>query len=149
MAFNKDKVLQAAQELIGKGKIPEAIREYQRILTQDPRDQNALNIIGDLYARSKNTTEAIRYYTKLADVYVKDGFLVRGIAMFKKISKLDLTDTNAMERLGDLYTMQGLLSEARVQYLQLAEIHLKGNQAAQAMQIMQKVLDLDPENVKI
>ncbi|MGH9787085.1 MAG: tetratricopeptide repeat protein, partial [Candidatus Acidiferrales bacterium] len=42
-----------------------------------------------------------------------------------------------------------LLSEARVQYLQLAEIHLKGNQAAQAMQIMQKVLDLDPENVKI
>ncbi len=149
MAFNKDKVLQAAQELIAKGKVPDAIREYQRLLTQDPRDQNALNTIGDLYARSKNVPEAVRYYTKLADVYVKDGFLVRGIAMFKKISKLDVNDTNAMERLADLYTMQGLLSEARAQYLQLAEIYLKGNQAPQAMQIMQKVLDLDPENVKI
>ena len=149
MAFNKDKVLQAAQELISKGKVPEAIREYQRLLSQDPRDQNALNTVGDLYARSKNVPEAVRYYTKLADVYVKDGFLVRGIAMFKKISKLDTSDTNAMERLADLYTMQGLLSEARAQYLQLAEIYLKGNQASQAMQIMQKVLDLDPENVKI
>ena len=149
MAFNKDKVLQAAQELIGKGKIPEAIREYQRLLSQDPRDQNALNTVGDLYARSKNIPEAVRYYTKLADVYVKEGFLVRGIAMFKKISKLDPGDTNAMERLADLYTMQGLLSEARAQYLHLAEMYLKGSQAPQAMQIMQKVLDLDPENLKI
>ncbi len=149
MAFNKDKVLQAAQELIAKGKVPDAIREYQRLLAQDPRDQNALNTVGDLYARSKNIPEAVRYYTKLADVYVKDGFLVRGIAMFKKISKLAVSDTNAMERLADLYTMQGLLSEARAQYLQLAELYLKGNQAPQAMQIMQKVLDLDPENLKI
>ncbi|HEX9764873.1 MAG TPA: tetratricopeptide repeat protein, partial [Candidatus Acidoferrales bacterium] len=132
-----------------KGKVPDAIREYQRLLSQDPRDQNALNTVGDLYARSKNIPEAVRYYTKLADVYVKDGFLVRGIAMFKKISKLAVGDTNAMERLADLYTMQGLLSEARAQYLQLAEVYLKGNQAPQAMQIMQKVLDLDPENLKI
>ena len=149
MAFNKEKILQSAQELISKGKPADAIREYQRVLAQDPRDQNALNIIGDLYSRMNNPAEAIRYYTKLADVYVKEGFLVRGIAMFKKISKLDSHDINAMERLADLYTMQGLLSEARAQYLQLAEIYLKGNQAPQAMQIMQKVLDLDPENIKI
>ncbi len=149
MAFNKEKILQSAQELISKGKMADAIREYQRILSQDPRDQNALNIIGDLYSRMNNPTEAVRYYTKLADVYVKEGFLVRGIAMFKKISKLDSRDTNAMERLADLYTMQGLLSEARAQYLQLAEIYLKSNQAPQAMQVMQKVLDLDPENLKI
>jgi tetratricopeptide (TPR) repeat protein len=149
VAFNKEKILQSAQELISKGKLAEAIREYQRVLSQDPRDQNALNIIGDLYSRMKNPTEAVRYYTKLADVYVKEGFLVRGIAMFKKISKLDTHDTNAMERLADLYTMQGLLSEARSQYLQLAEMYLKGNQAPQALQVMQKVLDLDPENLKI
>ncbi|HSC78671.1 MAG TPA: tetratricopeptide repeat protein, partial [Candidatus Acidoferrales bacterium] len=149
MAFNKEKILQSAQELISKGKMAEAIREYQRVLSQDPRDQNALNIIGDLYSRMNNPTEAVRYYTKLADVYVKEGFLVRGIAMFKKISKLDTHDTNAMERLADLYTMQGLLSEARAQYLQLAEMYLKGNHAPQALQVMQKVLDLDPENLKI
>ncbi len=149
MAFNKEKILQSAQELISKGKPAEAIREYQRVLSQDPRDQNALNIIGDLYSRMNNPTEAIRYYTKLADVYVKEGFLVRGIAMFKKISKLDSHDINAMERLADLYTMQGLLSEARAQYLQLAEMYLKGNQAQPALQVMQKVLDLDPENLKI
>ena len=149
MAFNKEKILQSAQELIGKGKLAEAIREYQRLLSQDPRDQNALNIIGDLYSRMNNSAEAVKYYTKLADVYVKEGFLVRGIAMFKKISKLDAHDTNAMERLADLYTMQGLLSEARAQYLQLAEMYLKGNQAPQALAVMQKVLDLDPENLKI
>ncbi|MBI2956284.1 MAG: tetratricopeptide repeat protein [Acidobacteria bacterium] len=149
MAFKKDKAVQAAQDLISKGKLKEAVAEFSKIAQYDPRDANVLNTLGDLYVRLSNIPEATRYYTRLADVYVKEGFLVRGIAMFKKISKLDPSDTNAQERLADLYTMQGLLNEARAQYLQLAEAHLKANATAPAMQVLQKVVDLDPDNLRV
>ena len=149
MAINKAKAIEAAQKLIGQNKLKEAVVEYQKIHKEEPKDQNTLNALGDLYARLNNIPDALTYYTKLADIYVGDGFLVRGIAMYKKISKLEPANTNAMERLADLYTMQGLMTDARAQYLTLAETYLKTNATNKAMEVMAKVLDLDPSNVKI
>ncbi len=149
MAFNKAKAIEAAQKLAAQGKMKDAANAYLKIHQQEPKDQNVLNTLGDLYVRQNNLAEGLTYYTKLADMYVNDGFLVRGIAMYKKISKLEPGNSMAMERLADLYTMQGLMKEARSQYLQLAEAHVKANQPQQAMGVMQKVLDLDPDNLKI
>lgn len=149
MAFNKSKAIGEAQQLAAQGKIKDAIKAYKKILSRDPKDQNVLNTLGDLHVRLKHVSEALDYYTQLADQYASEGFLVRGIAMYKKISKLDPRNTNAMERLADLYTMQGMLPDARSQYMQLAEAYLKANQASPAMEVLQKVLDLDPDNLKI
>jgi tetratricopeptide (TPR) repeat protein len=149
VAFNKSKAIADAQKLVGQGKFKDAIKAYKKIHSKDPKDSNVLNALGDLHARQKKVPEALEYYTQLANQYASEGFLVRGIAMYKKISKLDPKNTNAMERLADLYTMQGMLADARSQYMQLAEAYLKGNQASQAMEVLQKVLDLDPDNVKI
>jgi tetratricopeptide (TPR) repeat protein len=149
VAINKAKAIEAAQKLVSANKLKEAVAEYQKIHKEEPKDQNVLNALGDLYARMNSIPDALTYYTKLADIYVGDGFLVRGIAMYKKISKLDAANTTAMERLADLYTMQGLMTDARAQYLALAEACLKTNATNKAMEVMAKVLDLDPSNVKI
>lgn len=149
MAFSKAKILENAQKYVTQGKLKEAINEYKKILHEDPKDLNCLNTLGDLYVRIKNIPEALQYFTRLADIYVGDGFLVRGIAMYKKIAKLDAANTTALERLAELYTMQGLFTEARSQYLQLVETYLKANKAQEAMNILQKVLDLEPDNLPI
>jgi len=149
VAINKAKVVEAAQKLVAQGRIKEAIAEYERILKEDPKDLNTLNSVGDLFVRLNKIPEALQYFTRLADIYVSDGFLVRGIAMYKKISKLDPANTLAVERLAELYTMQGLFTEARSQYLQVAEIYLKSKKTAEAMKILQKLLDLEPDNLQI
>ncbi len=149
VAINKAKVVEAAQRFVAQGRLKEAIAEYERILKEDPKDLNTLNSVGDLFVRLNKTPEALQYFTRLADIYVSDGFLVRGIAMYKKISKLDPANTLAAERLAELYTMQGLFTEARSQYLQVAELHLKGKKTAEAMKILQKLLDLEPDNLQI
>ncbi|MFQ5926186.1 MAG: tetratricopeptide repeat protein [Terriglobia bacterium] len=149
MALNKAKVSEAAQKLVTQGKLKEAIAEYQKILKADAKDVNSLNTLGDLYVRLKNIPEALQYFTRLADSYVSDGFLVRGIAMYKKISKLDPANIAANERLAELYTMQGLFTEARAQYLQIVEACLKNKKAQEAIKVLQKVLDLEPDNLTI
>lgn len=149
MAFNKAKALEKAQALVAQNKLKEAVAEFQKIHKADPNDQTTLNTLGDLNVRLKNVPEALNFYTRLADVYVKGGFLVRGIAMFKKISKIDPKNTGALERLAELYTMQGLMSEARSHYLQLGEALLKDNKTDKALEVMQKLLDLEPDNIQV
>lgn len=149
VVVSKAKVADAAQKLVAQGKLKEAINEYLKIHRGDPSDQNTLNALGDLSVRANNIPDALSYYGKLADIYVSEGFLVRGIAMYKKISKIDPVNIHALERLADLYTMQGLMSEARAQYMQLADTYLKANRSAQAMEILQKLIDVEPDNLRI
>lgn len=149
MAFKKAKTIESAQKLAAQGKLKEAVNEYLKLYKEDPQDQTVLNTLGDLHVRLNRTSEGLTYFTKLADLYVSGGFLVRGIAMFKKITKLDPNNTRAVERLAELYTMQGLMTEARAQYLHLAEFHLKSGQVSRAVEVMQKLLDLEPDNIKL
>ena len=149
MAFDKSKALATAEKYVAQGKIPAAVQEYLGILKKDPKDLNLLNTVGDLYVRAGQVPEALKHYYKLGDSYVADGFLMRGIAIYKKIIKLDPNPIQALEKLAELYVLQGLLSDARSQYLQLAETYLKGNQADAAAGIFHKMLELEPDNITV
>ncbi len=50
MAFDKTKVVRAAEKYLAQGKIPAAIKEYRAIVEHDPTDFTALNMLGDLHA---------------------------------------------------------------------------------------------------
>ncbi|HEX9761171.1 MAG TPA: tetratricopeptide repeat protein, partial [Candidatus Acidoferrales bacterium] len=97
MAFNKTKVLEAAQKFLNQGKVPQAILEYQKILRVEPKDQVALMTIGDLYVRTGDTTQALDYFEQLAKIFISDGFISKGIAIYKKIAKLAPDSITPME----------------------------------------------------
>jgi tetratricopeptide (TPR) repeat protein len=149
MAFNKSKALENALKFLNQGKVPQAIGEYQQILRQDPKDQATLMTVGDLYARQGDMTPAIEYFERLAQVYLNDGFNSKAIAIYKKIAKLAPNELEPLERLADLYVQQGVLSEARPLFLQIAEAHLKANQAPKAVDVLHRLLDVEPENLRV
>jgi len=149
MAFNKAKVLEAAQKFLNQGKISHAILEYQKILKVEPKDQVALMTIGDLYVRSGDHSPAIESFETLAKIFIADGFITKGIAVYKKIAKLIPDATHPLERLAELYVQQGVMSEARPIFLQLAEGHMKANKQDQAAQVLRKLLDLEPDNMRV
>lgn len=147
MAFHKAKALQAAEKSVAQGKILQAIKQYQDILDNDPSDVSLLNTVGDLYIRERNVTEGLRLFHKLAEAYVHEGFNVKAIAIYRKISKVDPNAVATLLKLAELYQLQGLSREAREQYLQAAEFFKKRNQAERALDVLHKVVQLDPENV--
>jgi len=149
MAFNKSKALESALKYLNQGKVPQAIGEYQQILRQDPKDQATLMTVGDLYARQGDMTPAIEYFERLAQVYLNDGFNSKAIAIYKKIAKLAPNELEPLERLADLYVQQGVLSEARPLFLQIAEAHLKANRAPKAVEVLHRLLEVEPENLRV
>src|SRR5580698_6049010 len=149
MAFNKSKALENALKFLNQGKVPQAIAAYQLILRADPRDQATLMTVGDLFARQGDMPHAIEYFERLAQVYLGDGFNSKAIAIYKKIAKLAPNELAPLERLADLYVQQGVLSEARPLYLQIAEAHLKANRAPKAVEVLHRLLEVEPESPRV
>jgi pilus assembly protein FimV len=149
MAYNKSKFVEAAQKLLNQGKVSQAIAEYQQVLKYEPRDQVTLMTVGELYIRQGETFQAIDYFERLAQIFVGDGFLTKAIAVYKRIAKLAPEEIRPLEKLADLYVQQGVMSEARPLFLQLAEIHLKNGRQPEAVNLLKKLLIAEPDNLRI
>ena len=146
MALNKAKVLKSAEKYVIQGKISHAIAEYQKLIKEDPTDLPLVNTLGDLYVRIGNIPEAVKCFTRLAESYDNGGFVVRAIAMYKKVSKIDQGQIQSLSRLADLYLRQGLNSDARAHYLQVADYLIKKGELDNAITVYQRVVQIDPEN---
>lgn len=149
MALNKAKAMESALKSLNQGKVGQAIQEYQTILRSDPNDQVVLMTVGDLFVRQSNMSQAVEYFERLAQLYLNDGFNSKAIAIYKKISKLAPSETQPLEKLANLYVQQGVLSEARPIFLQLAEAHLKANQTAKAVEVLRRLLEVEPDNPRV
>jgi tetratricopeptide (TPR) repeat protein len=149
MAYNKSKHIDAAQKHLSQGKPQQAIAEYQQVLKHDPTDQIILMTVGDLFVRKGETFQAIEYFERLAQVFTRDGFVAKAIAIYKKIAKLAPEETKPLEKLAELYVQQGVLSEARPIFLQLAEAHLKANRREPAAALLRKLLEAEPDNLRV
>src|SRR5438874_10443223 len=149
MAIQRDKIIASAEKLVSKGKIEPAIKEYERLLEDNPNDVNTLNRIGDLWVRINRTDEAVKTFGKIADHYAKDGFFLKAIAIYKKINKLDPSKLDVYAKLADLYAKQGLAMEAKSQYQVLADYYLKHGDPSNALSIYRKISDLDPNSINV
>ena len=149
MAFDRAKALANAEKLVKAGKIPEAIAEFKKLAEDNSRDMGVINKLGDLCVRAGKNQDAIRYFLRIAEYYAHDGFFLKAIAMYKKISKLDPANIDCLQKLAGLYQQQGLTIEAKAQYLAVADRHVKSGQVKKALEVFPRILEIEPDNIKI
>jgi tetratricopeptide (TPR) repeat protein len=143
----RERIIQAAERLVARGRLRAAIREYRKALKHDPEDTNTLNRVGDLFARLNEVPEAVDLFRQIAGLYERDGFSVKAIAIYKKILRLDASQFDVHGTLGDLYRRQGLVIEARAQYSVLAEEQRARHDLEGARGLHRKMLELEPRGV--
>lgn len=146
MAVKRDKVLKDAEKLVQKGKLDQAIREYEKILRRFPNDTTIINRVGDLYGRVGQLQRSIELYEEIAEHFTKDGFTTKAIAILKKIQRLDPQRLDIFERLAELYFAQKLLVEAKREYQILADWYVKNGELEKAIDAHEKLVNLDPGN---
>jgi tetratricopeptide (TPR) repeat protein len=149
MAFEKAKVIKAAEKFLSQGKINAAIKEYRQIIAHDTDDLTALNMLGDLLARAGEKDEAITCFLRIAEHYRDQEFRLKAIAMYRKIEKLKPRDPATARQLADLYGAQGLIADARAQYLVVADAYTRAGDSKQALEVLHRIADLDPHNTEI
>jgi tetratricopeptide (TPR) repeat protein len=149
MAFDKAKVLKAAEKFLSQGKFNAAIKEYRQIVDNDADDLTTLNMLGDLYVRSNKKEEAVSCFERIAEHYSAQEFNLKAIAMYRKIERLRPRDPVVALKLADLYANQSLVHDARAQYLVVADAYTKSGDNKRALDILHKIADLDPNNTEI
>ena len=69
----REQVVKVAEKYVAKGRIDSAIKEYLKVLKENPNDVSTLNRLGDLYARISRIDEAVRLFTQIAGQYTDHG----------------------------------------------------------------------------
>jgi tetratricopeptide (TPR) repeat protein len=146
MAIKRDKILKNAEKLVQKGKLEQAIREYEKLLKASPDDTNTINRLGDLYGRVGEIDKAVSLYEKVAEGFAGQGFVPKAIAIYKKINRLAPQRLDIFERLGELYIEQGLMVEAKGQFRMLAEHYARNEDTESAIRAHQRLGEIDPDD---
>ena len=139
--------MDAARKFVDKGQIDKAVKEYLRIVNEDPKDVRVWLKIGDLYAKKGSKQDAIETYLKVARFYHEQGFFLKAVAVYKQILKLDPRLVDVILKLAELYRQLGLMSDAMQHFESVAaHFHREGN-TKEALETVKKLVDLDPENI--
>ena len=147
MAINKNKLMDAARKARDKGQVDKAIKEYLKIVREDPKDVRVWLKIGDLYAKKGAKNEATETYLKVAKFYGEQGFYLKAVAVYKQILKLDPRLVEVNLKLAELYRQLGLMSDAMQHFEMVAAFFHREGKTKEALATIRQLVDLDPENV--
>ncbi len=145
----KSRILKDAEKYVLHGKTSQAINEYLKIVKADPNDVLTLNTIGDLYLRQGKAVEANGYFAQVAENYTRNNFLLKAIAVYKKILSSDPQNLAVNRTLASLYARHGSNVDARNQYLKVAEISAAEGKAQEVLEAYEKVAEIDPMNATV
>lgn len=147
MAVDRRTVLQNAQLFASKGQYDAAIAEWRKLTNDSPADGTIFNSIGDLQLRRNASGDAVTAFLQAATAFRAEGSVLKAIAAYKKILKVDPTRMDIYRHLGDLNAERGLLSSAVQDYLTLGKHYLKEGRSKEALEVYRKIVSQDPSNL--
>ena len=121
MPIDREAALKQAEKLLRQGKLEGAIAEYVRLVEDQPKDWNAINALGDLYARAGDNDRAAAQYVRIADYLFAEGFLPKAAALYKKALRVKATDEHTLAQLGEIAVRQGLFADAKAYFQRLGD----------------------------
>ncbi|HJU06381.1 MAG TPA: tetratricopeptide repeat protein [Nitrospiraceae bacterium] len=141
-----DSYFQAGAAFQAAGSALKAIAVYKKILKIDPSRYKVYQNLGDLNAERGLINNAVSDYITLSKLYLKEGLVRDALAVYRRIVNLDPANLDARRRLADLCLQEGLREEAVKTLLQLGKECSAQSRAAEAREVYQRVLKVDPGN---
>lgn len=135
-----------AQQLIAKGQIDAALAEFDRLFESGDKDPYDFILVADLLAKRGSMQEAVRRYRQAVDEYSKGDLFKNAIAVCKRILRISKEDLEIHKTLGVLYAKEGLYGDAIIHYLEYAEGSIRRQDHDAALDVLDEVLKLSPEN---
>lgn len=146
---SKEKLLASAQKNLQKGQLAKAVKDYQQVVDLDPKDIRNRQKLAELFCRARMNAEALGEYGAVARHYGDNGFYLKAIAVYKQMQKLDPEKIDIYHRLAELNVKQGLVGNALAEYRNLLAFFEKKKLLADAIGVLQKMAELEPENLNI
>lgn len=139
MPINIEEQLKSALQFHQAGKLPEAEKLYQEILTHSPSNGNALNLLGFLKIENRQFNDAIGYLKKAAEIYPN---------FFEAWFNLGLAYKNNQEFDKAFYAYEKALSikpDNSAVYFNMANVYESQNDTFKAIEYYQKAYEYNKD----
>lgn len=143
---DKSAILNSAQKYASKGQLDKAIAEWEKLL-DDGKDGNVHNTIGDLYLKKGDERQAIEHFSIAAELFKKDGFFPKAIAIYKKILHIEPGAVDSLISLAMLNAEKGLIGNAIDNYFKAAEIFKRDGLTEKATTVVERIIQLSPNDI--
>src|SRR2546428_10935387 len=110
MANKKDRLTNDLSKHVGLGQWAKAVQTLQSLIELEPTNTHYYLRMGDYSLKAGNKAAAIKFYYQAADMYVKAGFSVKGIATYKMILKIAPEETQATALMRNINTASSAAS---------------------------------------
>ena len=148
MSINRVKIAESAQKYIRKGQWDKAVREYQRLVEDDPNDVRSLLKVADLFVKCEQRPQALAAYRDVAYYYLRDGIYDKAVAVFNQALRLDDSDPVLHRDLGDAYHRLGRLKEAVRSMHHAQRLYRDLNDAPNQRDVLERMVRIDPEDIE-
>lgn len=145
---DRSAIIKEAQKYLERGQVDKAISEWERLAREAP-DAGVFNTIGDLCLRKGDRKGAVESFHKSAELFRKEGFIIKAIAIYRKIINSDAGDINAFIALGELSDEKQLIADAIKYYLSAADILSKSPAKEKFVMVYGRILSLSPLNMPL
>ncbi len=95
MANRKEQLSNDLAKAVEQGQWAKAVQAQQGLIDLEPTNSNYFLRLGDYNVKAGNKAAAVKAYYQAADVFVKAGFSVKGIATYKMILRVAPDETQA------------------------------------------------------
>jgi len=140
---SRARILEIAEECVRTGQLERAIAEYSHLLDGGANDTSISLIIGDLQLKLGRRDEALKTFVTNMVVLDKRGAFAQALAVAKKVHKLDPSNGEIRERMGDLYSRMGFDTEARSEYAEAARRFQEQRDVHGRIAVYEKLVALD------
>jgi tetratricopeptide (TPR) repeat protein len=130
-----------AEKFIEDGQVDKAIGEYKEILKINPANFDTYQKLGELFSQTGDQKEALNYYRKIVDVYFKNRLYKKALPIYQKILELQPDSIVTREKIAEIYEREENESEAKREYLNLAEYYWSQHDIEKTDYFAQKAID--------
>ncbi len=140
------KHLERGRRLAEKGKLRDAVGEYQAALEQSPGHAEAVQALADLHTQLGETGRAALYYGLQFDRLVEAGDAAKAGALYTRFLRSAGQPPERLLRYALLQQKLNRAAEAIEVYALAAEGFKEQSQGTDALLCLEKIAQLDPEN---
>lgn len=120
MATEKAQLTENVQKFIQKSDWQKAIAELEKLFAIDQDPQVKVRM-GDVRQKMNQKPQAVNEYMKAAEIFADKGFVVKALAMYKLVLRVDPSHTKALDQMASLHSNKAV-TELKLEPLELGEV---------------------------
>ena len=115
--------------------------EVLQALKDHPNDLKLLQKAGELFQRRGDDKSAAKYFAQIADLYTRDGYQLKAVALLKQVLRLDPDLIDILAQLATIHISLGLDDEANSYFLRARIAFLRAGRRNDALEMERRLAE--------